>query len=263
MLELNDLTCGYRMDAKRTKTVLEHISLTVGNGEIWCILGANGIGKTTLFRTILGGIPPLGGTMTCDGEKLDGMPRRLLAKKIAYVPQYHTPPFPFTVKEIVLMGRSVYLDTFHSPEAEDVQIAEEVMEELGILHLKDEIYTEISGGERQMGLIARAIAQQPGMLLMDEPASNLDYGNQVQILKQMQLLSEKGISILFSSHHPEHAFLCGAHAAAITGKNEIVTGMADTVITPELIRRMYGIRSKVIEAETEEGKTVKNIFPFL
>lgn len=262
MLKIDDVSCGYTLSKGHQKTVLEHFDMEVKPGEIWCILGCNGVGKTTLFKTILGILPALEGKIMVDGEDVSRMSRELLAKQIAYVPQYHTPPFPFSVKEIVLMGRGAYVGTFGSPSKADEKIVEEVLDRLEIRHLEHAIYTQISGGERQMVLIARAMAQNPRILLMDEPASNLDYGNQIQMLRQMKHLSGQGISIVFTSHHPEHAFLCDAHVAAIKSRNNFALGPAKDMIDETLMREMYGIQAKVVEVE-QGGILQKSILPRL
>ncbi|SDB22350.1 ABC transporter ATP-binding protein [Eubacterium oxidoreducens] len=262
MLELIDVSCGYKGTKKSNRVVLEHVNLTMQEGEIWCILGHNGVGKTTLYKTILGLLPAMGGEILLDQENAFEMSRTELAKKIAYVPQYHTPPFSFRVIDVVLMGRNVYVSAFGTPSKEDEAIAEHALKMLGILHLKDRIYTRISGGERQMVLIARAIAQQPKFLMMDEPAANLDYGNQVRMLRQMKELSNQGIGIMFTSHHPEHAFYCDANVAAVISENEIMTGTSDEIINEELLYKIYGIDSALIE-KTQSQHTYKAIVPIV
>ena len=263
MLKIEDLSCGYSVTKGKNKTVLEHFSMEVEKGEIWCILGCNGVGKTTLFKTILGALPALSGCVRVDGREIAKMTRQELAQSLAYVPQYHTPPFPFSVRDIVLMGRNAYIGPFGSPGEKDQKIVDEVLDCLGIRYLEHEIYTQISGGERQMVLIARAMAQRPKVLMMDEPASSLDYGNQIQMLRRMKELSEQQISIIFTSHHPEHAFLCDANVAAIKGKQDTVLGKAGDIITEELMREMYGIQSKVVCVNTEKERMVKSIVPYL
>lgn len=263
MLILENVSCGYTNPKGTPKIVLEHFSMQINPGEIWCILGRNGIGKTTLFMTILGAIPTIGGTILLHDRAFSSYSKRDLAKEIAYVPQYHTPPFPFTVREIILMGRNAYISSFGAPSAEDILVAETVMDDLGIRHLEDQNYTQISGGERQMVLIARAMAQKPRILMMDEPTANLDYGNQVKMLRQIRALSSQGIAVVFTSHHPEHAFLCDANVTAIISKDTAVSGRADQVITEELIKKMYGIRSKVFDVQAPDGHSARNITPFL
>ena len=194
ILEVKAASFGY---AKRT--VLRNISFKVATGEFLCLLGPNGVGKTTLFKSILGFLDVRAGEVTLDGQNIKKWSKPRLAKAIGYVPQAHTPPFPYTVLDVILMGRMAHLGLFSSPSREDVKIAEESLEKLSISFLKNMTYTEISGGERQMVLIARAITQKPQLLILDEPTSNLDYGNQVRVLLQIRKLSDQGISILMTS----------------------------------------------------------------
>ena len=160
-LDVCSAVCGYR-----DKVILKDISFSVSSSEILCLLGPNGVGKTTLFKTILGFLKLKGGSVRVDGEDLAGWSRKKYAQRIGYVPQMHTPPFPFTVFDVVAMGRTAHLDAFASPSRADLEIAADALDSLGITPLKDRIYTEISGGERQMVLIARALTQQPQLLVM-------------------------------------------------------------------------------------------------
>lgn len=263
MLQIEKVSCGYPLPKRKYRTVLEEYSLTVHRGEIVCILGRNGIGKSTLFKTILGGIPLLSGQILVDGQPVKTMKKQMLAREIAYVPQSHTPPFAFTVKEIVLMGRNVYIRSFGSPSAKDEQIAGEMLERLHISHLAEKKYTQISGGEQQLVLIARAMAQQPHFMMMDEPTANLDYGNQVRILKELTALAWEGIGVLFTSHQPEQGFFCHTRVSAIKNKREFITGPADEVITEKLLYDLYGIPARIIKTKGEEGRVLRAITPVL
>ena len=258
LLTIEELTCGYGQNE-----VLRDLGMEIRAGEIWCILGRNGVGKTTLFKTILGSLPKIGGRILLGGRDTQEMSRREIARMIAYVPQYHTPPFPFTVREVVVMGRNAYIGTFGAPSAEDERAADRVLKSLRIAHLADREYTQISGGERQMVLIARAMAQEPVLLMMDEPAANLDYGNQVKMLKKMRELAGAGISIVFTSHNPEHAFLCEANVAAIVDADTVLTGPAKELIDEDLLKRMYGIDACLLEGERPDGKSVRSVVPYL
>ena len=204
MLEINKAVFGYTGKNKR-KTVLENVSFSLDKGELLCILGANGVGKTTMYRTILGFLPLLEGELLVDGRDIRQIPREQLAKHIAYVPQYHTPPFAYSVYDVVLMGRGTHISRFSSPGRKDELIALEMLERMGISHLKDDVYTEISGGERQLVLIARALAQQTEYILMDEPAASLDFGNQMRLLGVIRNLTKEGIGVAFTTHYPDHA----------------------------------------------------------
>lgn len=256
-LDVSSAVCGY---GKRK--IIDGISFSVSSREILCLLGPNGVGKTTLFKTILGFIKLWGGTIRVDGEDVSRWSHKHYAQVIGYVPQSHTPPFPFIALDVVLMGRTAHLGTFSTPSKADRRIAEEAMELLGIESLKDRIYTEISGGERQMVLIARALAQQPQILVMDEPTSNLDYGNQMLVLTQIKKLAENGLGVVMTSHSPDHAFLCSSRVALLReGGFEI--GPPDEIVTEENLRQVYGVRVKITNTPTEDGGFVKACVPML
>jgi len=179
------------------------------------------------------------------------------------VPQVHDPPFPYRVFDVVLMGRTSHLGMFSSPGKKDVGIVLETLESLGIVHLAERIYTELSGGERQLVLIARALAQQPLMMIMDEPTSNLDFGNQVKVLKQINTLSRSGLAVVMTSHFPNHAFLCSTKVALIKKDNVYCLGDSETVITEQNLREAYGIDVKITAISNGNGEVVKACVPLL
>jgi iron complex transport system ATP-binding protein len=258
LMELDRVCCGYG-----NRTVIKDISLQLKSGEILCLLGPNGVGKTTLFKTILGFLKIKGGKILIEGEEITNWGRKEMAKAIAYVPQSHHPAFPFTVMDIVLMGRSVNLGFLSSPTQKDYEMAEEIMESLGIVDLKDKIYTEISGGQQQMVLIARAMIQNAKILIMDEPTSSLDYGNQVKILEQIDLLRKKGFSVIMTSHYPNHAFLCATKVALLQRNQCFITGNVDEVVMEDNLRNTYGIDVKITSVRNEAGNIVKGCIPLL
>ncbi|SNX54951.1 ABC transporter ATP-binding protein [Thermoanaerobacterium sp. RBIITD] len=257
-LEIKNVFCGYG-----TKIVVKDFSIQVSSGEILCLLGPNGVGKTTLFKTILGFLKLQGGEIVLNGENIKYWSRKKLAKTIGYVPQAHTPPFPFSVLDVVVMGRTAHLGVFSSPSKEDVAIAEEALETLGVSFLKDRIYTEISGGERQMVLIARAITQQPDILVMDEPTANLDFGNQIRVLEQIKRLAQKGLGVIMTSHFPDHAFLCSTKVALMQRNNVFTVGYADDVVTEENLRSAYGVNVKITCLKDVCGEVIKACVPML
>lgn len=257
-LEVNGAICGY---GKRT--VLESISLDLNSGEILCLLGPNGVGKTTLFKTILGFLKMQGGEILLDGENIRHWSRKRLAKAIGYVPQAHTPPFPFKVLDVVVMGRTAHLGTFATPSEEDVQIAEAALDTLEISFLGDRVYTEISGGERQMVLIARALTQEPQILVMDEPTSNLDFGNQIRVLSQINKLAQRGLGVIMTSHFPDHAFLCSAKVALLQKNNSFLIGAVDEVVTEENLKATYGIDVKIASTVNDFGEQIRTCIPLL
>ncbi len=257
-LEVRNAVCGYGR-----KDIVKDISMNVSSGEILCLLGPNGVGKTTFFKTILGLLKLKGGQILLDGQDIHNWSRKQLAKAIGYVPQSHTPPFPFKVFDVVLMGRTAHLSMFSSPTKEDTDIAEEAIDTLKISYLRDKIYTEISGGERQMVLIARALAQQPKILIMDEPTSNLDFGNQIRVLEQINKLSEKGLAIVMTSHFPNHAFLCSTKVAFMQRNNVFTVGNVDEVVTEDNLKEAYGINVKIISTVNSNGDKVKACIPMI
>lgn len=260
MIDIQSAKIGYRDKTKET-VIFPGLDCQIEEGKLYCILGANGIGKTTLFRTILGFLPLLDGKIMIDGEEAVTMGRKKLAKKVAYVPQYHMPPFPYTVLEVVLMGRGVHIGITKGPSEMDIKKVEEVLEQLGIADLRDCIYTKISGGERQMVLIARALVQETHYLLMDEPAASLDYGNQIKMLQILQKLSKEGIGICFTSHCPEHALWCEAEVIALADRNTLCVGKAEKIINEDLLKKMYGIEVVVKEEKVREGTESKVLIP--
>lgn len=257
-LKVENLYAGYQ-----NYDVLNDVSLEVESGEILCLLGPNGVGKTTLFKTILGFIKPNSGSITIDGKNLLKISRKEFSSYIAYVPQQHEPPFPFKVLDVVVLGRMPHLGALSVPKKKDIEIAKEALLAIGISHLAEKDYTEISGGERQMVLIARAIAQQAKFLIMDEPTANLDYGNQVKILKEIKKLSKNGMGVVLTTHSPEHAFLCSTKVALLFRNNNMEFGNADDIINPEKMKNAYGIDVKVISTEGNKGEKLKGCIPLL
>lgn len=253
MLSVKNAVFGYA-GKQENRIVLNGISYDFAPGELLCILGANGVGKTTMYRTILGFMPLLKGEISLDGKNIRTISREKLARRIAYVPQYHTPPFPYSVFDVILMGRGAHVSRFMAPGKKDEDITFQMLEKMGILHLKDEIYTELSGGERQLVLITRALVQQTDYILMDEPASNLDFGNQIHLLKVIKKLTSEGIGICFTSHYPDHAFLAGASVLALEGKNSWKKGPAEEIITEELLKKMYGLDAEIQVYEGKNGQ---------
>lgn len=250
MLELSSLACGYG-----NKTVLDNISLTLEGGELLCLLGPNGVGKTTLFKTILGLLPPRSGEIRLDGVSVARWPRRKFARRVGYVPQAHTPPFPFKVLDVVAMGRVAHLGVFSAPGAHDLQLAEEALALLGISHLERTAYTDISGGERQLVLIARALAQQPDVLVMDEPTANLDYGNQLRVMAHIRRIAGLGMSIILTTHYPNHALTFATRVMALDRDRKYTLGRPAEVITEDYLNRTYGVKTEIHSVTLRDGST--------
>jgi iron complex transport system ATP-binding protein len=241
MLAVDSLAFGFP-----GRTVGRDVSFTLGAGEVMCVLGPNGGGKTTLFRTLLGLLVPHGGGISLDGSALSSLSRGEIARRVGYVPQGHSAYFAYTVREFVLMGRTAHLGTFASPGKKDLTLAERVLASLGIAELAAKPVTEISGGERQLALVARALAQEPKLLVLDEPTASLDFGNQVRVLQRISALAGSGISILFSSHDPDHAFLCARRALLLAEGRVLEIGAPRDVIRPDTLERMYKVSVQVL-----------------
>ena len=240
-LEVRDLAFGFP-----GRIVGREVSFALSAGDVMCVLGPNGGGKTTLFRTLLGLLEPRGGTIALEGSPLPSMTRAEIARRIGYVPQGHTAYFAFTVREFVLMGRTAHLGAFASPAKKDFLVANRALDSLGIAHLADKPVTEISGGERQLALVARALAQEPKLLVLDEPTANLDFGNQVRVLQKMTALARSGIAVLFSSHDPDHAFLCATRALLLAEGQVLEAGAPREVIRADTLERMYRVSVRVV-----------------
>ncbi len=235
-VEARDLTIGYP-----GHTVGEQISLQVASGEVLCLLGPNGSGKTTLFKTLLGLIRPQGGEVCIGGKPLGQLSRPELARSVAYVPQAHSAQFPYTVLDMVVMGRTAHLGLFAAPNTGDCDKALEALTRLGIRDLANSEYTRISGGQRQLALIARALAQAAPTIVMDEPTASLDFGNQVLVLKEVARLASEGLGIVLSTHDPDHAFAIADRVALLSDGKLIASGAPEVVLSPDRLRKVYGV----------------------
>jgi iron complex transport system ATP-binding protein len=228
------------------RTIGREVSFSLGAGESMCVLGPNGGGKTTLFRTILGLLSIKSGEVRLNGKSIQHLDRGEIARLVGYVPQGHSAYFAFTLREFVLMGRTARVGAFSTPGKADHAVAERALESLGIAELAERPVTEVSGGERQLALVARALAQEPKLLVMDEPTASLDFGNQVRVLEKISALAATGISILFSSHDPDHAFL-GAQRALLLGEGRVLElGAPRDVVRADTLKRLYGIDVQVV-----------------
>ena len=227
------------------REVLRGISFDTNDGAFLSVLGPNGVGKSTLFRCILGLTPPTGGEVTVDGEKIAHLSPAQLARKMAYIPQSHHALFNFSVLDMVLMGTTSQLGRFAVPGKTQEKLALAALERMGVIHLKDRGCSHISGGERQLVLIARAIAQQAKILVMDEPSANLDFGNKVRVMKTVQGLTDDGYTIIQSTHDPDQAYLYSDRILALCGGRVLAWGTPQEVMNESLISTLYGVDVKV------------------
>ena len=236
LLEARDLSIGYG-----SAKIATGLDLSLNANTVTCLLGPNGIGKTTLFKTLLGLIPPLAGTIRIRGEDLAGLDRPAIARHIAYVPQAHTAEFAYTVLDLVVMGRTAYLGAFSAPRTVDYAAAMNALDMLGIASLAERDSTRISGGQRQLTLIARALAQQARIIMMDEPTASLDLGNRILVLDTIRALAKNGLAVVLSTHEPEQAFVAADQVAVLGQDNRFITGPVNAVLTSKELSLLYGV----------------------
>ena len=234
-LHIQELTFSYA-----GKTVLHDVSLHVRPGQICGLLGPNGSGKSTLFRCCMGFLHPEKGQIHVKGVNIAHMPPSELARHVAYVPQEHRQPFPFLVRDMVLMGRSPYMKNWFQLKKHDKEIAQEAMERIGIADLADTACHHLSGGQRQLVLIARAMAQKTPLILLDEPTSALDFNNQLAVWKVLREVADQGVAILVCCHDPNHILWFCDTAVVLTGGRVFAEGPAHSAVSEEILQQIYG-----------------------
>lgn len=253
MIQLDNVCCGYG----KTE-ILNNISCYLSQGELTCMLGKNGVGKTTLFKTILGLQPVISGKILYNGKSISNFSVKDFAKFISYVPQAHNTPFPFTVLDVVLMGQYVHTsNTFGRPQQTNIDFAIDCLQTLDIEYLSHKNFSKISGGEKQMVLIARAMAQKPQFIAMDEPTANLDMGNQVRVMKLARSLTQKGYGIIMNTHSPQHALQYADKVIMLYNQTNSITGNPSEVICSQTISQLYGTPVEFVETYTQKGNKQK------
>lgn len=235
-----DLAFGYR-----NHPVGSGVDLAVTAGEVLCLLGPNGSGKTTLFKTLLGLLPRHGGRIELDGRDLARLSRATVARQLAYVPQAHEAIFPYTVRDMVVMGRSVHRGLFAGPTAHDRALADAALNDLGIGSLAERDYKRLSGGQRQLVLIARALAQDTPLVVMDEPTASLDFGNQLLVLEQVARLARRGLGVVLSTHNPDHAFRCASRVLLLKDGRSLAAGTPQDALSERVLSEVYDVPVRV------------------
>ncbi len=238
-IEIVDLSFRHNV---RDARVLSDVSLDLDRGEIIAILGPNGAGKSALVLCLLGLFPRERGSVRLNGEDIDTLSRAEMARRIAYVPQSTQSAFAFDVAHMVLMGRSAHIEGMGSPSRRDRRFAEKAMEQVGVWPLRDRLFTELSGGERQLVLIARALAQDAPIVVMDEPTASLDLGNQGRILGLVRDLARMGKSVVMTTHMPDQAFNLNCKVALIKSGRLTAIGPVTEICTAESMSALYGAR---------------------
>ncbi|MBP7002773.1 ABC transporter ATP-binding protein [Amaricoccus sp.] len=242
MLRVEDLAFAFPDQGRR----LEQIGFELACGDVLCVLGPNGAGKTTLLRCLFGNLTPSAGAITIDGAAVGALSARELARKVAYVPQSSQSVFGHLVLDMVLMGRSAHLPMFETPATGDVAVAEQALERVGIGHLAGRQFATVSGGERQLCLLARALAQEAPVLILDEPAASLDFGNQIRILDIVAELAGSGYAVLMTTHHPDHALLVGSRVLALKEGRVFGSGAPDLLLSADFLSGLYDAPVRII-----------------
>jgi len=249
ILEARELSFSYK-----NKQILKNISFKLGNSEIFSIIGPNGAGKTTLLNCLLNLAKPSGGNIFLKGKSVYDYDRRKFCSIVSFVPQAHKPVFDYSVEEIVLMGKNPCLPMFSRPSSKDREDVLKTLDELKISHLKGRCYTQISGGELRLVLIARAVVSASQLIFLDEPAAHLDIKNQLDILELLKKLSlERKVSIVMVVHDPGHALTYSDSVMLLKDGENIAYGKPGETITPENIFSAYGVKTKIADFE---GKKV-------
>lgn len=225
--------------------VLHDMSLSIPDATLVNVLGPNGVGKSTLFRCILGLNGRYEGSIFVNGKDMRTLSVKERAREISYIPQSHAPVYDYEVIDVVLMSTGTDLGMLRSPGRRHIERAYAALERIGIEYLAHRTYTQISGGEQQLVLIARALAQDARTIIMDEPTSALDYGNTVRVLSCVRQLAREGLSIVQSTHQPDQAFLYSDKTLVINDGRVFAYGDPKDVITKELVSAIYGVNVEV------------------
>ena len=255
IMEIKDLSFSYG-----ETPILKHVDFRAYEGQLVALIGPNGAGKSTLFKCMLRFLKDYEGNIYLEGEDTKQMSRQQIAKKIAYIPQTPVPVFNYTVLDIVLMGLTGELKLLESPKKKHIEKAEQILAELGITHLKNRGFGRISGGERQLVLLARAIIQDARLLVMDEPTANLDYGNQFRVMERIRGLVENGYTVIISTHNPEHALLFAEKAFVLQDGEVKAAGPSKEVLTEELMEQLYDVQVRLLDTEFR-GEDAKVCIP--
>ena len=255
-VEVRDLTFSYG-----SQRLLHDVSFTTQPGEVIALLGPNGVGKSTLFRCMLGFLKPQAGSVLADGRDVREYNQKELAHQIAYIPQSYSPSFDYNVREVVLMGMTARLGLFSSPGREEEARAMQTMQSLGIYALADRSCAKISGGERQLMLLARALVQEAKVLLMDEPTASLDYGNSCRVMERVRALGEAGYTVIFSTHDPNQAPRYADRVLAMQDGALLADGSPEAVLTEQMLSRLYGVQVTVASVDAG-GKTHRVLLPW-
>ncbi len=231
---------SFRYDAGK-QWVLESLSASIEHGSVTALLGPNGVGKTTLLYLMLGVLLPQQGKISLNGQNIADIPRQEISRMIGLVPQLESIPFPYRVLEYTAMGRAPHLGLLGAPGEQDYSLVRDILTMLGIQELADRNVQALSGGEAQLIRIARALAQEPDILLLDEPTAHLDLANKEHMLQVLCHLAERDMTVLFTTHDPDVAFSIASHALLMRAGRAIASGEAASVLTSENLTKAYQV----------------------
>ena len=237
LLEVKDLAFRY---SQKNGDVFRNVSFSVEKGEMFTLLGPNGAGKSTLLNCIAGLAAPTEGSVTVAGKPVEEYSTRELAKHVGYVRQHISVTYGYTVREYLVMGAAPRIGMFSAPRQEDYERVEEAIGELSLQKLADRTVSHLSGGERQRVAVARAIVQNPQIILFDEPTSALDFGNQIRVMRTCKQLTERGYAVVMTTHNPDQPILLGGKVAMLNTDGTLATGDAHTTLTSERLSELYG-----------------------
>ena len=245
---------------KKTDYILRDINFSLGDGDVLAILGPNGVGKTTLIKSLTGLLPWTRGETFIDGKNISAMKEREVWSKISYIPQKRNFSFSYTGLEMVLFGSTSSLNIFERPSQKEIERAREVMKMIEIDHLADKVASEMSGGELQMLLIARSLVKEPKIIILDEPESGLDYKNQIIILDLIKKLSASGVIIVMNTHYPDHALKISNKCLLLNYDKTYKFGETREVLNGENLKNSFSVEVK-IEKISFDGKDYESIIP--
>lgn len=243
-IKVNNLSFAYKKDL-----ILDDVNFEIESDTLLCVLGQNGAGKSTLFKCMLGVLKPKSGNIFINDKDISKLSAKEISRMVAYIPQVHTPHFNYTVIDVVIMGMASKIGSFSVPMDTDYDRAREVLNYLNIADLEKRGYLDISGGERQLVLIARAMLQDAKILIMDEPTSNLDYGNQIRVMKRIQRLSKEGYIVILSTHNPQHSLMFCDKALVLKNGKVLSYGNTKDTLNTDILKQIYKIDINIKDVE--------------
>ena len=243
VIDCKNISFGY--DSGKPE-VIKNVTFSIKSGQLITLLGPNGAGKSTLLNCLCGFIKPQKGIILLKGEDINKKRQKQVAQVIAYVPQKVMIPFDYTVKDYAVMGRTAHLNVFERPDESDYRMVDKALLKLGVKELENRPINTLSGGEQQKVCIARALVQEPDLIILDEPTSALDYGNQVRVLRLIKDLSADGYSILMTSHNPDQCLMLQSDVAILNKEGNLIFGTCESILTESGLRDLYGVELKLV-----------------